>query len=111
MDDPKLSVQPPRSLVGIPSVDLVVCPTCQTVVSLDEIEDLQNREVAEDTIAALFRESPGVVAGVFCPNPGCGQRLFDDKSWIQHLVARRAELGPEESVEEDALTETSEDAA
>ena len=62
----------PHPLEDVRPCDLVVCRECGAVRHVGDL-DLETRSTG------VFSES---VEGVFCP--GCGQRLFDRKSWNEH---------------------------
>ena len=67
-------VLPPLRLEEVRPCDLVICGECKAVRHVGDLD--------------VEKRSPGVfeneVEGVFCP--GCGQLLFDRKSWIAHKV-------------------------
>jgi len=89
MAEKTLEVRKPLQLETVSPVDLVICPTCRTVVSLAGIDSVETRPGER----GLFSEPEGV-KGVYCPNSGCGQRLYSEQSWTQHLVARRVAGSP-----------------
>lgn len=80
--DPNPATEP-IELDNIPPVDLVVCPGCKTVITLHDVEDVQ--EVEEE---GGFLGSGEIHHGVWCPNPGCEQKLYDHRTWAKHLAAR-----------------------
>src|SRR4051812_35957351 len=77
-----------RYLDSIRGADLVVCPGCGAVLSLDNIERPESREV--ETAPARFLKSAETetITGVFCRIPGCDQLLFGPDEWQHHVVHR-----------------------
>ena len=68
----------PIHLEDISPVDLVVCPSCRTVISLSGVEDVEELEGSGFVSRTRL--------GVFCPN--CEQKLFDHRTWAKHLAER-----------------------
>lgn len=97
MAEKTLEVREPLQLETVSTVDLVICPTCCTVVSLAGVDSVETRPRERG-----FFSEPEWVKGVYCPNAGCGQRLFDPESWTEHLVARRVAATSPRSKDEEA---------
>lgn len=91
MDSPESGALAPYRIENISPVDLVVCPGCRTVVSLADIDTLEVRQLTVEGEGFFSSSRDESVKGVFCPNPGCEVQLFDEDSWVDHLVERRAQ--------------------
>lgn len=89
LDDPRLTAANPTPLAQRRSIDLVECPSCRTVQSIGDVETAERREIEVLNDRGKERGDTVDRRGVFCGVPGCGQLLFDEDGWIEHLADRR----------------------
>lgn len=93
-NDRMFEVRAPTPVADIEPIDLVACPNCGAVLSLDGIDGVEEK-----------RKGRKRVRGVFCRNPGCGQLLYDEPAFTEHMVERAAEKRADELIQERELEE------